>query len=78
MVQHQRSQILDIACQRADGTLVPVDITATVINLNGDLLVQGIFRDVSERKAAAQALQESRQFLQTVLDTVPLGVFWKR
>lgn len=77
MTRQHHLQVLDVTCQRADGTTMPVDITASVIDLGGEILVQGIVRDVSERKAAEQALQESRQFLQTVLDTVPLSVFWK-
>lgn len=36
-----------------------------------------IVRDISDRKRAEQELMESRQFLQTVLDTFPLSVFWK-
>ncbi|MGF1538651.1 MAG: PAS domain S-box protein [Elainellaceae cyanobacterium] len=35
------------------------------------------FQDITERKQAEQALQEREQFLQTVLDTVPIPVFWK-
>lgn len=77
IVQQQRSQVLDEIFLRADGTTVSVDITATVIDINGETVVQGIFRDISERKAIEQALEEARQFLQTVLDTVPLRVFWK-
>ena len=37
----------------------------------------GINFDVSDRKQTENALRESRQFLQTVLDTFPLAVFWK-
>jgi len=77
IAQKQRSLFLDILCRRQDGTTVPVDITASVIDINGEIVVQGIFRDISERKAIERALEESRQFLQTVLDTVPLRVFWK-
>ncbi len=77
IAQKQRTQVLDEIFQRPDGTAVPVDITATVIELNGETLVQGIFRDISKRKVIERALQESQQFLQTVLDTVPLSVFWK-
>ncbi|MDX2098293.1 MAG: PAS domain S-box protein [Leptolyngbyaceae cyanobacterium bins.59] len=77
IVQKQRIRVLDEIFQRPDGTTVSVDVTATVIDLNGEILVQGIFHDISERKAIQQALQESQQFLQTVLDTVPLSVFWK-
>ena len=36
-----------------------------------------IVRDISDRKKIEQELTESRQFLQTVLDTFPLSVFWK-
>lgn len=77
IAQSQRNQFLDITFLRQDGTTVPVDLTATVIDIDGEKLVQGIFRDVSDRKQIETALRESQQFLQTVLDTVPLAVFWK-
>jgi PAS domain S-box-containing protein len=38
---------------------------------------RGIFRDVTERKQVENALLESQRFLQLVLDTFPLFVFWK-
>ena len=37
----------------------------------------GVNFDISDRKRAEEELMESRQFLQTVLDTFPLSVFWK-
>ena len=33
--------------------------------------------DITERKQAERTLQESQQMLQTVLDTIPVRVFWK-
>ncbi|MEM9152816.1 MAG: PAS domain S-box protein, partial [Cyanobacteria bacterium P01_F01_bin.3] len=36
-----------------------------------------VVQDISDRKAAEQKLLESQTFLQTVLDTFPLSVFWK-
>ncbi|AKG20112.1 GAF domain-containing protein [Calothrix sp. 336/3] len=33
--------------------------------------------DISDRKQAEEALRQSQQFIQTVLDTFPLSVFWK-
>ncbi len=38
---------------------------------------RGIFRDVTERKQAERALLESKQFLQTILESFPLFIFWK-
>ncbi len=39
--------------------------------------LEGFITDVSERMKAEEALQESRQMLQSVLDTIPVRVFWK-
>jgi two-component system cell cycle sensor histidine kinase/response regulator CckA len=38
---------------------------------------RGITRDITERKRAEEALHQSQQMLQTVLDTIPLRVYWK-
>ncbi|MEI6332546.1 MAG: PAS domain S-box protein [Pseudanabaena sp. ELA645] len=35
------------------------------------------FRDISDRKQSEIALQESRKFIQTVVDTIPMPLFWK-
>ncbi len=35
------------------------------------------FRDITERKVAEQALKQSRQMLQLVMDNVPQSIFWK-
>jgi PAS domain S-box-containing protein len=35
------------------------------------------WRDVTERKRAEEALEESRKMLRSVLDTIPVRVFWK-
>ncbi len=77
MAQRECTHFLDIPCLRQDGTTVLVDITATIVDIGGEALVQGIFRDITDRKQIETALRESQQFLQTVLDTVPLAVFWK-
>ena len=34
-------------------------------------------RDTTQRKQSEGALQESQQFIQTILDTLPLSIFWK-
>jgi len=37
----------------------------------------GVIRDISERKKAEEAIERERLFLQTVVDSVPLPVFFK-
>src|SRR5207244_6864891 len=46
---------------RADGQLVPVEISAAVTELGGRAVVQSIFRDITERKRAEGALRESEE-----------------
>ncbi len=37
----------------------------------------GISEDITERKHAEEALQESQQMLQSVMDNIPQSIFWK-
>jgi len=46
---------------REDGTIVPVYISASVITLRGRKIIQGIFRDVTERKRMEETLRESEE-----------------
>ena len=43
----------------------------------GKKYIVGTIRDITDRKITEQELQESRQMLQLVLDTIPVRVFWK-
>ena len=37
----------------------------------------GVIADISDRKQSEKALRESQQFIQTIINTVPLPLFWK-
>ncbi|XGW00529.1 MAG: PAS domain S-box protein [Leptolyngbya sp. BL-A-14] len=50
VVQHNVGPILESIIVRKDGRKVPVDITASLIELDGEQIAQGIFRDISRRK----------------------------
>jgi PAS domain S-box-containing protein len=62
---------------RLDGSVIEVDVIAAPIRSQNAISVMVIFRDITERKRAERALQESQQMLRTVLDTIPVRVFWK-
>jgi PAS domain S-box-containing protein len=53
----------DTAILRKDGTAVAVDITGSVIEIEGARFVQGFFRDITERKHAEESLRQSESAL---------------
>lgn len=68
---------LDEVYVRLDGTTVDVEVTAVPYQSEGRPGALVMLRDITERKRAEEALFESRQMLQTVLDNIPQRVFWK-
>jgi PAS domain S-box-containing protein len=51
----------DMLVQRADGAQVPVEMSANLVELNGRPTMQGVFRDITGRKKAQQAIRESEE-----------------
>ncbi|MEH1782572.1 MAG: PAS domain S-box protein [Nostoc sp.] len=68
---------LDMICK--DGKVLPVLISATAVKgVDGNYVYsRTTLFDIRDHKQIAQALEESRKMLQTVLDTFPQRVFWK-
>jgi len=58
---------------RPDGTEVPVEILAQAVVLDGKKFLQGVFRDITERKKIDQALRTSESFVKNILETVDEG-----
>lgn len=60
---------------RKDGTSIPVEYSTTPIHKNGELVgTVVVFRDITDRIAAARALATERERLQHILDTSPLNI----
>jgi len=49
---------LETLVLRKDGSQIPVEIRSSLIQLNGELIAQGIFRNIQERKQAEQIIQQ--------------------
>jgi len=60
---------------RKNGSRIPVEVNARVIQWQGKPAVMSICRDISERKRAEAALRESQERLKAVFVSSPDGMF---
>ncbi|WP_158590465.1 putative bifunctional diguanylate cyclase/phosphodiesterase [Noviherbaspirillum cavernae] len=67
--------LFEVTQQQADGTLMPVEVSARAIDFEGKRFVQLICRDISERKQSELALLESQNRLNSILESI-LDIVW--
>ena len=67
---------LEAQFRRKDGSTLTGIMSARVIEVEGELSLLSITRDISERKQAEEYLRESEQNLRTLMDFMPAGVWW--
>ena len=60
-----------------DGQTIPVAISMMLVTIDQSDYVVAITRDITSEQLMERALDEERQLLQTVLETIPYQVFWK-
>ncbi len=63
--------------RRKDGSTFPVEVRVTVLDLDGEKLMMAMASDITERKRSESALQESLAFSESLLQTMPVPVFYK-
>ncbi|MDT8377212.1 MAG: PAS domain S-box protein, partial [Mariprofundaceae bacterium] len=72
--QHRRKGAAiqgDLFVLHSDGHCVPVEITASTIEIDGGKFIYGVFRDVTERRRAEDAVRALSIRYETLLDAVP-------
>ncbi len=71
-----RGRLIELQHYRADGSVIWVSINASFIrDKNGMAIgIQGVTRDISERKKVEEELRQSKRFLETVFDSIQDGI----
>ncbi len=64
-------EALDLTAQSKEGRLIPVDISLSPIETREGTLVVASVRDITERKKAEEAIREQKEFVETVINSIP-------
>jgi PAS domain S-box-containing protein len=74
-VQNGSGSLNDTKILRKDGKRVPVDITGSVIQYGDQKVVQGFFRDITERKLAEEAIRQAEEQYRLLVQNLPSVVY---
>ena len=74
----ERMHVDDEVLWRSDGTSFPAEYWSYPESDNGVVVGAVVtFLDISERKRLKETVDESRNLLLTIIDAIPMGVYWK-
>jgi PAS domain S-box-containing protein len=68
---------LEVGIKTRDGSCIPVEVNIHTYVSKGKQIIQTIARDITERKLAERKLADNLKFLQILIDTIPVPVFYK-
>lgn len=68
---------IEVPARRQDGQIFPCELTITPMEIDGASIFTAYLRDLTERKAADEAVITSHNLLRAVVDTVPESIFVK-
>jgi diguanylate cyclase (GGDEF)-like protein/PAS domain S-box-containing protein len=73
-VSHDGYATYESAQMRKDGSILPVEISTIVIDLDGRKTYYSILRDITARKNMERALRENEMHLSDILEHAPIGL----
>jgi PAS domain S-box-containing protein len=70
-IQREGSVSMEIDFKKANGDVFPAEVSSSLVELGGRTLVQGIVRDITERKSAEKRLRSSEAKNKAILSALP-------
>ncbi|MBY8980610.1 MAG: PAS domain S-box protein [Candidatus Lokiarchaeota archaeon] len=65
----------DIKIKRKNGTFAWINVQNSLKKINGEILVEGIAQDITDRKSAEKKLRESEERYRNLADSLPEVIF---
>jgi PAS domain S-box-containing protein len=65
----------EIGFKKKDGEVFPAEVSASVFEIKGGMVIQGIVRDITERKRNEQALRESEECHRALVENINEIIF---
>lgn len=75
--QSHQGLIFESQMVAKDGAVIPVEINVNYLEFGGNAYQCAFVSDITIRKNAESLIKESFEFLQTVVDAIPIPVFYK-
>jgi two-component system cell cycle sensor histidine kinase/response regulator CckA len=70
-VQAGRPQVIETQHRTKDGRVIPVEVALSSLSYEGEMVMLGIVRDITQRKQVEDALRESNDRNRKLLDSSP-------
>ncbi len=67
----------EIEAKRKDGSLFPIELSVSEVELQNEKLFSGIIRDITKQKEAEAAIKEAMQFQSLIQNSIPDFIFVK-
>jgi len=71
----ESNNTVELTATKADGSLFPIELSASVVNMKGVWYTIGIFRDITVRKRAEDALRLSEEKYRGIFEQAVEGIF---
>ncbi len=76
-IKREISFVPNIPVKRQDGSIFYTDINSSVMRVNETSFLLAVFTDITDRKQTVLTLRQSEHFLDTLLNAIPVPVFYK-
>ena len=61
---------------RRDDSFIPISVSATKVDLTDGPAIVGFFQDITDRIRSEKALEESRNLLRIIVESLPVGILY--